>query len=541
MNGYLPPTRLHSDDIARHQPQGGQVLPAQASCGHRLQRIQYGGAPRHAAGMPVLQLAPGDQHERVVGIRALVGGNDVGRHQVHAAIGRVKVLQKDSGRAGVIGAQARVSHAGFTLQALPGDAPNAGVHGLAHFFINSRHTAVVTHVVPVQAHAPGHLLNDPQIGFGLARRLNGLQAQLHHAVSVGHGAGLLGPSGGGQHHVGQPRGFGHENILHHQMSKRRQGVAGVVQVRVAHGRVLAHDVHAAHLVRIGVRRQGLVHDLNYGVAGLIVQRRTPKILEPVVRCLICDPLVVGVHHGDEAGVTGALHVVLAAQRVQAGARFADLSSNCDQGNQAAGVVGAMHVLAHAHAPQDHGAFGLGKLARYFAQCGGRYAANGRHGLRAVALDAVPQGFKVAGPVPNKGLVCQSFFNDGMNQCVEHGHVGVRLELQLAPGVLAQVGAPGVGYDNFGTSFSRVFHPRGGHGMVVGGVGADHKNDFRVLHIVDLVAYCGRSHALQQRGHAGGMAQAGAVVDVVGAKAGAHQLLEQVGFFVAAFGRAKTGQ
>jgi len=37
------------------------------------------------------------------------------------------------------------------------------------------------------------------------------------------------------------------------------------------------------------------------------------------------------------------------------------------------------------------------------------------------------------------------------------------------------------------------------------------------------------------------AQPGAVVDVVGAKAGANQLLEQVGFFVAALGRTKTRQ
>ena len=38
-----------------------------------------------------------------------------------------------------------------------------------------------------------------------------------------------------------------------------------------------------------------------------------------------------------------------------------------------------------------------------------------------------------------------------------------------------------------------------------------------------------------------MAQAGAVVYVIAAKAGAHQLLKQIRFFVTAFGRAKTGQ
>ena len=46
----------------------------------------------------------------------------------------------------------------------------------------------------------------------------------------------------------------------------------MVQIGVAHGGVLAHDVHAPHLVRIGVIGQGLVHDFNHGVARLAVER-----------------------------------------------------------------------------------------------------------------------------------------------------------------------------------------------------------------------------------------------------------------------------
>ena len=38
-----------------------------------------------------------------------------------------------------------------------------------------------------------------------------------------------------------------------------------------------------------------------------------------------------------------------------------------------------------------------------------------------------------------------------------------------------------------------------------------------------------------------MAQPGAVVDIVGAEPGAHQLLEQIGFLVGAFGRTEPGQ
>ena len=57
----------------------------------------------------------------------------------------------------------------------------------------------------------------------------------------------------------------------------------------------------------------------------------------------------------------------------------------------------------------------------------------------------------------------------------------------------------------------------------------------------MVRHGGRADAFEQGRHRRGVAQARAVIDVVAAKAGAHQLLEQIGFFVCAFGGAKTGQ
>ncbi len=240
----------------------------------------------------------------------------------------------------------------------------------------------------------GHLLDDPQVWPGVARRVDRLLAQLHHAVGVGDRAGLLGPGGGGQHHIGQPGGFGHEDVLHHQVLQTGQRMARMVQVGVAHGRVFAHDVHAAHLVRIAVGGKRLVHDFDHGVAGLVVQLRAPEVLKPGVRRRVGHALVVGEHHRDQARVAGALHIVLAAQRMQAGAGFADLAGHRAQRNQAARVVGAVHMLADAHAPQNHRALGLGKCTRHFAQGLRRDAADRRHRLGAVALDVFSQRFVV---------------------------------------------------------------------------------------------------------------------------------------------------
>ena len=394
-------------------------------------------------------------------------------------------------------------------------------------------------IVPIQAHVSCHLLNDPQIRFGLTRRINRLLAQLHHPVGVGHRAGFFGPGGGRQHHIGQPGGFGHENVLHHQMFQTRQRVARMVQVGVAHGRVLAHDVHAANLVRVALGRHYLVHDLDHGVAGLVIQLCIPKVFKPGMRGLVRHTLVVGEHHGDQSRVAGALHVVLTTQRVQASAGLADLPRHGTQRNQTARVVGAMHVLANAHAPQNHRAFGLGEFTRHFTQGFCRNTADRRHGLGAVALDVFSQGFVIVHPLVDEVLIHQPFVNDRVNQRVEHGHVGVGLELQRAPGMLADVGDARVRQHNFCAVLRSIFHKGGGHRMVGCRIGADHKDHVGVRHVIDLVAYCPGTHTFEQRCHAGGMAQPRAMVHIVGAKAGAHQLLEQVGLFIAALGATKA--
>ena len=103
---------------------------------------------------------------------------------------------------------------------------------------------------------------------------------------------------------------------------------------------------------------------------------------------VLDRLVVGEEHRDQAGVGGALHVVLAAQRMQAGARPADLAADQRQRDQAARVVGAVGVLRHAHAPEDDRALGAREGARHVAQHVRLDAADRRHLLRRELLDAL---------------------------------------------------------------------------------------------------------------------------------------------------------
>ena len=78
-------------------------------------------------------------------------------------------------------------------------------------------------------------------------------------------------------------------------------------------------------------------------------------------------------------------------------------------------------------------------------------------------------------------------------------------------------------------------------MIHGGIGADHEDHFRVRDVAHLVRHRAGIDAFHQRRDARRMAQARAVVDVVGPEAGAHQLLEQIRLFVRALGGTETGE
>jgi hypothetical protein len=173
-----------------------------------------------------------------------------------------------------------------------------------------------------------------------------------------------------------------------------------------------------------------------GLSSSVPGMQLPGLLEAGFGLRIVDTSGSRVHHRDQAGVRRALHVVLAAQRMQAGAGTADLARHQRQRDQAARIVGAVHVLRHAHAPQDHRALRGRVQARHVAQRLGVDAADRRHQLRAVAARLARSSSKPMVRL-DEALVDQAFGDDHVHHRVQHGDVGVGLELQVrcasAPG------------------------------------------------------------------------------------------------------------
>ena len=99
----------------------------------------------------------------------------------------------------------------------------------------------------------------------------------------------------------------------------------------------------------------------------------------------------------------------------------------------------------------------------------------------------------------------------------------------------------VDHDQLGAALGRILDIGRGYRMIDGRIGADHDDHIGVHRGGKRRRHRARIQPLHQRCDRGGVAQPRAVIDVVGAEAGAHQLLEQIGLFVRSLGRTETGQ
>ena len=74
----------------------------------RLDRVEHRGAARHRARVPVLELPAGDEHERILGVGPLVGGDDVGGHELAAPVLGREVLGEHDRLPGIVLGAARI-------------------------------------------------------------------------------------------------------------------------------------------------------------------------------------------------------------------------------------------------------------------------------------------------------------------------------------------------------------------------------------------------------------------------------------------------
>ena len=189
--------------------------------------VQHSGAARHAAGVPVFELPACDQDHGVIGVRAFVGRNDVGRHKACASCLTRKTVNEDHRLTRVTFMDTGVGHSVLAVQPFPCDAANTW-HGVAHLIKDFAHMLVL----PVQTESLADLLNDPQVLPGVPGWFDGLSTHLYQAVGVGETAVFFREGAGRQDHIGQVSSLCQKDVLDHQVLQCGQGLARVVGVGV---------------------------------------------------------------------------------------------------------------------------------------------------------------------------------------------------------------------------------------------------------------------------------------------------------------------
>lgn len=109
-------------------------------------------------------------------------------------------------------------------------------------------------------------------------------------------------------------------------------------IRVADHGILAHDDHGLELALLQA-----VHHLHGRQAAERRQGASPGRLELQAGLLVIHELVAGIIVGQPAHIAGALHVVLAAQRVHTGTGTTDLTAEHGQVGQGTDIVHAAAV------------------------------------------------------------------------------------------------------------------------------------------------------------------------------------------------------
>ena len=526
----------HRHPLLEAQP--GGVLGVHQHIGPIGEGGQGAVAAAQGAGVILIEDAAGVEQERVFAVGPFALGAVGHWMQFGASAGSVEAVQKKGRRTGMVrvgtgpldpllrdSVEADAGHEGRYL----GDL----VEDLALICVDPHGTAHSVRQVP----------DDLPVLTGVTGRGDRSADPTDPAVAVDEATPLLGKGRSRENHVGQGRGFGGEDILDDEEIQLLQSLAGVVEIGVGEHGIFPHDIHPPHPAGVG----GL-NDLHRGQPHLVAEVRIGYVPDSGHLAAVggvAHGNVAGIAHGQTAHVGNPLDVVLAPGGIDAGARLADLPGDETEIDQAVDQVGPRDLLTAAHAGGDESLSRSGKCARgseqlplgdprdRFHRCRGIV---GRH--RRQRLQGRPPPFDAT--VDEVGIH-PSFSNHQVNQPVEHGDVGPQTGLQPDVGILGKRGPAGIDDDQSTTLDQGLLDEGARHRMGLHHVVARHQNTIGRGVVFDAVGPGPRSQGVKHGRYRRGVAETGAIVDVVGAENGADKFLEEIVVLVGGLGAGVAGQ
>jgi len=200
------------------------------------------------------------------------------------------------------------------------------------------------------------------------------------------------------------------------------------------------------------------------------------------------------------------------------------------------VVRAVGALADAHAPVHGRSLRTRVDARRGPDVGCRNARNLFGPFGGLVRQVRYIGVVAFGARRDECLVGQALADNHICHRVEQGRIGAGPVPEPEFCKPRHLRLPGIGYDQPRTvPLHGLLQEGRDDGMGFGRVRADHHEAFEVAHFGDRVAHRARAEGQLQAGDAACMAQARAVIDVVGPDHAADVLLEEVVVFVGGLG------
>ncbi len=390
------------------------------------------------------------------------------------------------------------------------------------------------------AHLKAHRLGKPDgdfpVGKSITRRHH-LADALDAPLGIGEGAVLLQEGRSRQEDVGIVGGLVEEEVMHDHAFHRRQRRHHMLGVGVG-----LQDVFALHVEAHERAFDRSVEHVGNAQARFRIELDVPHRLELVAHGVARDMPVAGEFMRERAHVAGALHVVLAAQRVHADAGTADIAGRHREVGDRNHCGRPLAVLGHAKAVIDRAITAGGEQPRGFAQHLRIDAGHDRGRFRAVLRQRHEGGplleLAPVAALAHEGFIDEAFGNDDVRQRREHGNVGAGHQRQmqrLEVRGFHHLRTARINHDELGALAQPLLQPRGEYGVGGGGIGADHHDDVGMLDGIEILR-AGRGTERRRQAVAGRrMADAGAGVDIVVAESAADQLLHQIGFFIGAAG------
>ena len=385
-------------------------------------------------------------------------------------------------------------------------------------------------------HARCQRADDLPVGQRFAHRGQCLAHPLHAPVAVGEGAVFLGKAGGRQDDIRHLAGFIHKDIDADQQVQRFQGVLRMREVGLAHHGVFAHDDHSFDLPQ----ERGIDH-FGHGQAGRGVEAGAPFGFKLAANDGVGDRLIGGEDIGQAATIAAALYIILPAQGVQPGAWFPGMTAHQGQVGQRQGVVCAMRALADAHAPIEGGALGGSVHTRGAANIIGGHATDLLRPFRAAMLQRLNVVFEALGARFDEIGIEELLADDDMRHRLENRHIGAWLLSQPQGSEVGQLNLTRVNDDKLGAVFAHsLLQEQADDRVRFGGVAAGDDEGIQVFHLGDAVAHGAGADGQLQACNAAGMAEARAMIDIVGAQDRPHPFLKDKIVFVGGFGAGVGG-